>query len=521
LAAALAVMLLGGATLFAGLGRYPLWEPDEARHAQIAHEMVERGTWFLPTLRGRPYRRKPILYYALTAGAYELGGVQTAMARIVSATAGLLTLLAIFVWARRAWGLPAAVLSALTLLTGIEFVVLGRYGDLNMLLTLWVTAGVLAVHDWARRGGRGPGLLVAASVCGLGALTKGLVAPILVGAVGLLHLWRTRRLSLLRRSQVVLAAVLFVSVAAPWYVAVALRSPRYVREFFLNQQLHRVIGGGPGLHPEPFYFTLVAAVIAFVPWTLLLPAALHRAARGERDDATAFCLLWASIVVLAFSVPRGKLGTYVLPAMPALALVIGRYASGLGERAPVGLEARLLRVGTCTLAFLALAAPPIALFVTAHLAGRVWFPLAELSVVLCPFGVIMAWVAVTRRWRHASPTIVAAILTACLVFYGGGAPMVSSVISDAPMAEAIEAADPGRHAPVIAFRTYGGSLSFYLDRPVRYMDSTRRVRKVLARRPLVFIVTHHRHVRAFRRMHGLFVWREARHLLMASRPPGS
>jgi hypothetical protein len=227
------------------------------------------------------------------------------------------------------------------------------------------------------------------------------------------------------------------------------------------------------------------------------------------------------VVVLAFSLPSGKLATYVLPAMPALALVVGRYASGLGQRAPVGPEARLLRVGTGVLALLALAAPPIALLVTARVAGSVWQPLASLSLVLCPFGAIMGWVAATRRWSYAAPVVMGAVLTACLVFYGSGAPLVSSVISDEPMARAIEAADPGRRAPVIAFRTYGGSLSLYLDRPVRYLESTRRVRWVLARRPLVFIVTHHRHVRALRRMQGLYVWRAARHLLLASRPPAS
>jgi 4-amino-4-deoxy-L-arabinose transferase-like glycosyltransferase len=516
---ALGVLLLGGATLFAGLGRYPLWEPDEARHAQIAHEIVEHGAWILPTFRGRPYRRKPILYYALTAGAYELGGVRTAMARVVSATAGLLTLLAVFVWARQVWGLEAAVLSALTLLTTTEFVVLGRYGDLNMLLTLWVTIGVLAVYRWARLEGRGAGLLVSAAACGLGALTKGLVAPILVGGIGLLHLWRSRRLGLLRRAQVALAAAVFVAVTAPWYVAVGLRAPRYLQEFFFNQHLHRVIGGGPGLHPEPFYFAIEALVVAFVPWTLLVPAALHRAVRGEHDDGVAFCLLWAAVVVLAFSLPSGKLVTYVLPGMPALALLVGRYGSELARRVPTGNEDRLLRLGTMSLAGLAVAAPPIALVAMPHFVGAVWLPLARLSVVLCPFGVVMAWVAATRRWKYTSPTIVAAILTACLVFYGGGASLVSSFVSDAPMARAIRVADPGRRAPVIAFRTYGGSLSFYLDRPVRYTDSTRRVRRVLARRPLVFIVTHRRHVRALRRMRELFVWRQARHLLVASRPP--
>ena len=519
LASALAVAVIGAATLLLGLGRYPLWEPDEARHAQIANEIVERGTWLLPTFRGHPYQRKPILYYWLTAAAYKVGGAQTASARSVSAIAGLLTLLAVFAWANRTWGLRSAVMSALVLLTSIEFVALGRYGDLNMLLTLWVTVGMLALHRWASREGRGPGLLVAAAACALGALTKGLVAPVLVATAGLLHLWLVGRLHLLRRVEVALAGVLFAVVAVPWYVAAGLSSPGYLRELFVQQQFHRVVGGGPGLHPEPSWFTLAAAVLAFLPWTFLLPAVLQRAGSERRDDPAMFCLLWAVVVVVAFTLPSGKLVTYVLPAMPALALVVGRYASSLDRDEPVGREARLLRWGTGSLACLALVAPPIALVVTGRLDGGTWLPVARLSVVLLPFGAVLGWIVARRRWRGVAPTIVVAVLCVCAVFYGRGAPLVSDVVSDAQISRAIEAADPGRRATVIAFRTYGGSLPFYLDRPVHFVVSTRRVRHLLKRRPLVFVVTHHRHLRAFRRIPELVVWRRARHVLVALRPP--
>jgi 4-amino-4-deoxy-L-arabinose transferase len=95
-------------------------------------------------------------------------------------------------------------------------------------------------------------------------------------------------------------------VAAPWYVAAGTRAPGYLRDFFLEYHLRRAIGGGAHLHPEPFYFAPVAAALCFLPWTLLLPAALQRAARDRRDDATRFCLSWAMVVVLLFTLPRGK-----------------------------------------------------------------------------------------------------------------------------------------------------------------------------------------------------------------------
>jgi 4-amino-4-deoxy-L-arabinose transferase-like glycosyltransferase len=230
-------------------------------------------------------------------------------------------------------------------------------------------------------------------------------------------------------------------------------------------------------------------------------------------------MLWAVVVVVAFTLPSGKLATYVLPAMPALALVVGCYASRLFRHEPIGREARFLRGGIAAIASLAVAAPPIALATTGRLAGGAWLPVARLSVVLCPFGAVLGWVAARRRWSWAAPTIIVAVLCTCAVFYGWGAPLVSDIVSDAQMASAIEAADPARQAPVVAFRTFGGSLPFYLDRPVHFVVSAGRIRNLLKRRPLVFVVTHHRHLRAFRRIPNLYVWRRARHLLVASQPP--
>jgi 4-amino-4-deoxy-L-arabinose transferase-like glycosyltransferase len=512
------LLLLATTTLFSGLGRYPLWEPDEARHAEVAREMGAHANWILPTLYGRPYHHKPVLYYWLTAGAFAVGGRGTATARVVSGLAGVLVLIAVFAWARDAWDLRAAVCSTLTLLTTIEFVALGRYGDLNMLLTLWVTVGVFSVHRWATHDGRGLGLLLAAVACGLGTLTKGLVAPALIGGVGLLYLWGSGRLHLLRHRDVLLAAGIFAAVAATWYVAAGTRAPGYLRDFFLEYHLRRAVGGGAHLHPEPFYFAPVAAALCFLPWTLLLPAALQRAARDRRDDATRFCLSWAVVVVLLFTLPRGKLATYVLPAMPALALVIGRYWSALTRSVPGVGEGRALRAGAGTLAILALGAPLVSLAVTAREAGGTWLPLAACSLVLCPFGAVVAWLVADRRTAYAPPVVVAAMLAGFAVFYAYGAPTVSSVFSDDAIARAIMAADPSRKAPVVAFGTYGGSLPFYLDRPVRRLESPRRLQRVLARRPLVFIMTHRWQVRGLRRLPTLWVWREGRHLLLASQP---
>src|SRR5438093_687471 len=80
--------LVAGALFFQDLGRYPLLDPDEARHAEVAREMAAGHglrRLFLPTLDLEPYREKPAGYYWLVALAYGALGVGEAAARAVSA----------------------------------------------------------------------------------------------------------------------------------------------------------------------------------------------------------------------------------------------------------------------------------------------------------------------------------------------------------------------------------------------------------------------------------------------------
>src|SRR3989454_8176388 len=104
--------LVAGALFFQALGRYPLLDPDEARHAEVAREMAAASgvrRVFLPTLDLEPYREKPAGYYWLVALAYGALGVGEAGARAVSAPAAPGAVVAPYAYPVPRWGLPAAL----------------------------------------------------------------------------------------------------------------------------------------------------------------------------------------------------------------------------------------------------------------------------------------------------------------------------------------------------------------------------------------------------------------------------
>src|SRR3989449_3496209 len=138
--------LVAGALFFQDLGRYPLLDPDEARHAEVAREMAAGHglrRLFLPTLDLEPYREKPAGYYWLVALAYAALGVGEAAARAVSALAALVAVLALYAYALPRWGVPAGLGAGLVATTSAGGVGLARYGNLDMTLTACVTVGGL------------------------------------------------------------------------------------------------------------------------------------------------------------------------------------------------------------------------------------------------------------------------------------------------------------------------------------------------------------------------------------------
>jgi hypothetical protein len=521
-----AVALLAGILLFWNLGGYALWDPDEGRHAEVARELFAatdwRG-WIVPSLNFRPYYDKPILFYWLVGGAYGVFGVDELAARLVPAVAALGTVLAVYAWAASVWGVRAGLATGGVLVTAGEFVALGRYANLDMLLTLWLTLGLLAVHRWSVRAAadRPASLAPAAACAALGMLTKGLVAPVLIGGIGLAYLAVSGQLPLLRRARVVRCMGIFVAIAGPWYLAVAVLDPEYLREFFGRHHFQRYFQGARYLHPGPIYYYAPMLLLCFLPWSVLLPATVRELARGEhRGAAVRFCLCWVLGVLLFFSFSRGKLGTYILPSLPALALLVGRYVSGLIERTDLAVgERRLVGGGMLAIAGLCLAAAPVLVGLSTRIYGGAWVKTSVLAVAMIPLGLLL--VALVRRGHHRRTPLAlgAGVALGVLVFYTWGAPAISAVRSEAGLARAMtDGLEHGGPVPIVAFAVRTPSLLFYVQHPIQEVEHPHELRRVLAEHPLVFVVTSPKHVPAMLTAGELFPWHtEARHVLYASR----
>jgi 4-amino-4-deoxy-L-arabinose transferase-like glycosyltransferase len=328
--ALLLLVVLPGALLYPCLG-FHLFEPDEGRYAEIPREMLTRGEWVVPYLQGQPYLDKPPLLYWLVMASYRLFGVHDWAARLVPALAVHAAILITYLLGRRSLGERAAFWGALLLALAPGFLSMGRLLILDGLLSLWVVTSLLSAFEAVR----GPRLrwswwLTAALACGLGVLTKGPIAVLLLVP----PLWGHRRLAggcpLSWRARLTFAGVV-LAAAVPWYVAVCVRVPAFAYHFLWEHNVVRFLTPFDHLEPVWYYGPVVLAG--------LLPATLWALPFGRfllsGDEATArlrcpelgFVLLAGGWGVLFFTLSGCKLPTYVLPAFPLLALAAGYFLS--------------------------------------------------------------------------------------------------------------------------------------------------------------------------------------------------
>ena len=471
-------VIVAGAALtvlwFALLAQRPLYEPDEGRYAEIPREMLA-GDWVTPHLDGLVYLEKPPLQYWITAIFYKMFGESEATARLCTGLAGYLSLLTVFLVSRRLWGLEAGYKALLLCLGSALFVLLGHQLTLDMTLSfflLFALACFLCAQCERREARRGAAWMLGCwAAMALAVLTKGLIGLLIPGATLLIYVSWQRDWEALRRLNVRWGLPLFALITLPWFVLVARANPVFLKFFFIREHFERFLT--PIEHrSEPWWFFLTVLGIGTLPWlpialrALLAPGAAA-VPRGEFDPRRVLWV-WCVFVWAFFSCSDAKLIPYVLPLVPALAMLCAADAAA-GKRRELILGA-VLSLLACigVLAF-------VGGFWTS-VSARALAPQMR-PVILWTAGLLAAIGAacllLIGRRRHD-----AALAVLCLGWFLGlctvllAAERVQGFFSakDVALALIADSRSPSAPAPVYAVQIYDQSLPFYLKRPVALVD---------------------------------------------------
>jgi 4-amino-4-deoxy-L-arabinose transferase-like glycosyltransferase len=333
--------------LFTGLGAFGLVGPDEPRYAWIARAMAESGDWVTPRLYGQPWFEKPALYYWVTAIGLRLNLQPEWAARLPSALAALAAALAIgwLGWkhydGEESFLQRPAFLAPLIFSTSVAAIGFSRAATPDMLFSAFVTLAMacaasvlqgrqaLRAAESATSGAPPREMLTVAlfgAFLGLAVLAKGPAGVLLAGGALALWAFATSQWRTAFRLAHPAAIGAFCVVALPWYILCAVRNPDFMRVFIFQHNFQRYLT--PVFqHKQPFWFFGWITLLAMLPWAVLLIPAAHEGLRLWREKTWLrspgfFFACWAIFPILFFSASQSKLPGYILPAIPALALIL-------------------------------------------------------------------------------------------------------------------------------------------------------------------------------------------------------
>jgi 4-amino-4-deoxy-L-arabinose transferase-like glycosyltransferase len=315
------------------LGRPPLWEPDEGRYAEIAREMVMRGDYVTPRNDWVRYFEKPPLVYWTTAAALKLFGRNEFAVRLQAALFSVGQVIVTEALGETMFGVTAGLLGALALGLSPLFFAFARFATPDPALAFFLTAGLASFYCAAstpdfRRGTGRNWMLLAAAMLALGTLAKGPVALLLGGGIALAWMIMERRGRDAMRIPWLECIAVYSAITLPWFIVVAERNPGFLRFFFFHEHLRRYLeatehGWGP-------WFFIPVTAAGMWPWMYFVPLGVYetlvddtRVATIKTRNARLFLLVWFGAVLVFFSIPRSKLGQYILPGIPPLAVIAG------------------------------------------------------------------------------------------------------------------------------------------------------------------------------------------------------
>ena len=373
---------------FSGIFSPGLLDDVDSIYIQIAREMMQRHDYVTPYIDGIRFFDKPPLMYWMASVSMSVFGASAWAARLPLALAVLALLFGVYALGNRMFsavspeGAPdrGGFYSAIAVGTAIGPYLYTRFFIPDILLALWMTLGVhffLIALERIQRNLDTPHLdsvtwdpslsrsallpcIGFAAIMALNILTKGLIGAVFPVGFVLLYLAATHRLHLLPRFHLLPGIAVFLCVAAPWHILVALRNPAialpagvglpahggwawfYLYNEHIARFLSRRIPHDYGQTPVWLFWLYTG--IWTMPWAAFLPSAIstqlsvlrNRVAATAREREAALSLMLWGAIILGFFTISARQEYYGLPAVPALCLMAG----GLLSRADTAVAGR-------------------------------------------------------------------------------------------------------------------------------------------------------------------------------------
>ena len=457
----------------------PLWEPDEARYAEIAREMVASGDWLTPRLNGVLYFEKPPLQYWISGLSIQFFGPNDWAPKLP-----LVIAIGLCIWSSRkitqlinpsSTGWPT-----LALFSSLMGFTMSQILTLDALFTSFLMMAIaFFLESEVETKPRSKISLIAVWIfLAFGFLTKGPVALVLFGGflftTGLIYLGIVRSFQMLRRALQWEGMLLFIALTIPWFWKINQMHPGhsyffFIYENFIRYTTHEHARQGSNIWILDKVYFLLFLFIGLIPWTRFTLSGLWEmksilftrkpVLTDQRDHLRRLLFIFAIWVLVFFSMSGSKLPTYIYPMLLPLLLLVTTHESDDSvptKQRYLGFE--LILIGSLLIGYLVLKFSHVPVF------SLVFILLSSFLIV----GVFL------RSGYRPTSKVVAVVLMLPMV----GLLLSIHVLSDyiAPQSVKKWVIQSPPNTQWISFGTYFQGITYYSQKPCRVVAGTGELR---------------------------------------------
>lgn len=352
------VLMLFALVYLSLLNHRPLNNPDESRYSEIAYEMLRSGDYVTPRFNDVLFLDKPPLYYWLQATAIKLFGDHNGSLRFFPALFAFIGALSVYHACKKLFNHDTAQLASVILLSSPLYFFIGLYANLDMEVAVFISNTLLffAIAEFAPITNRQRSFYfyLAYFNAALGILTKGLIGIVLPALSIGVWLILTGNLRKIIKYKIPTGLCLVILITAPWYYLAEKANPGFLHFFFYEQQFSRFVGSHFNAH-NPFYFYPALILAGTFPWSVFSLQALYKALQQTKNafrlnrpaqpsintefeltlhapQILLYFICWLVSITTFFSLPTSKLASYIIPAIPPMAILIAYYLNNDGMR---------------------------------------------------------------------------------------------------------------------------------------------------------------------------------------------
>lgn len=347
--------------LFFGLGFYPLIDVDETRYAVMARDLIHSSDWNSLMLNGVPFLEKPPLYFWFVGASIKLfGDFSPFVVRLPIAIMTSFLIFFTYFVGKRVISRKFGVISAITLLSSAFFLILAHIAIIDMVLTVFMTSAIYFgfLTHFCKEENKEYYWFLFYVFMGIGFLAKGILAlAIPITIMFVCNLLTKTLKDIFKPINIFPGLITFLAIITPWHIAMYQKYGfQFVKEYFLIHHFGRFMGSEYIGRERPLLYFIPVFLLGFMPWTFIFISyvineckkliAKFKNASGNFSEKLLelvkvenneqklilFSVISFIVIFCVFSSSSTKLPTYILPAFPFAAILMGHFWWASDER---------------------------------------------------------------------------------------------------------------------------------------------------------------------------------------------